>query len=1285
MKGKIAILAIVLMAAAALVPLAMDDSKESYADDASDSLLGSDGFLTIAAEMPEYDIPTNVTGTVTVPSGSNATLKDDYVLSNGGWIVFESGSQLTFDLMAPNSIVANGSNCGIILKEGAKVFVGASLLGKGISYTASAEDKIYFEGQFDYDVEIKTGSGFGLKLGMRILDTSTIKYDQYVFAFNGDTRISAEVSGSVDLSTFQFNMSADINGKIGEIVATNSHYAGEEYKVTGGEIAMKVDASSNDGGMTISISGGNTLVLEAKGITVGYTDATDMDIETIVKDGDVVTKLSGYSHYDLTISDLVTEDFILEDFSLTGHLDLDDLSADVKMSIGTLTVPYKAKDANGSLTIEDLEIASSMSISNFDSIYEILSLQNLAKMYAYYSEGFDAEDTKAYIEAFMIPAALIYFEDDPMMAGILAAAIASLPDQALMPYGFLCGYFLEVADEKSVNIISEFKRIYDDLGDKSFTEYVNKCVEYLVGVVYDVDDFQIPTTRMNFDITIDRILYTDGFDEAFIEGFELRASEHADATDYTTKVLIGFDAIGADMGHDAGEAVTQIYMGETWIEAGITSDGLYIDIGFDGDMTYRMDTPYPSGPSIDFSAENLSIDLGIEIGSTGFEIAAVIDADEIAYYGDFAFTVQDLYLNNKLYIEFPEAHMAEVYEAVMALYLMVRESPESIGDFFEMLNDARDAVAEIMDVKPEQINIMETLDAKIKKMSYSNVGFSVYDATYAATEKVTASFECGLKGDKQVFEGGFEIGDGTYATYDGEESANQMMVSKVKFGLGYDFDAAKLLLTATGNASAAIASGGDINKVYAIDDMKAEAEIPDGGLMKLTALSGDFSITDFGVVVEFPDIEYDFNEHKIISDEAKIYGFNTNRDMPIGKVSGKAEGVTFHMDGFEFLHVDVDYVEVTMEGIQENSITLKQTLTPNTIVKEIEVDGVFHYELLYNNSTLNMLLDQSHITEYSKYVTKGDGMVLINLFNSEKHALDGTIYVTYLIKTDSANLRLDTTGCAFGYDGSRMTLKALPHFTLDPMSYDGFTINDDGTVVPAIGATILSASARGEEFTLTYNGVSQEVRFMSTVSMPVGEGTVAIIDEDGNSYGTITDGTWVYRYDFVGDLEVKSVMASKISVAKDTKVISDSDAVYFDGPEGDYDYVQVQLKSGNSAVFYSGDVMDVGTVKVSIVPLGDNAYAIDSNADFIIWMPVESDDAVLYHVVNGQKERMVGVIAYEDGQKYLVCSLTSFSKFILDDDASKDKDYMYLAALAVVIIVALALCVPLYMKKRKTA
>ena len=175
-------------------------------------------------------------------------------------------------------------------------------------------------------------------------------------------------------------------------------------------------------------------------------------------------------------------------------------------------------------------------------------------------------------------------------------------------------------------------------------------------------------------------------------------------------------------------------------------------------------------------------------------------------------------------------------------------------------------------------------------------------------------------------------------------------------------------------------------------------------------------------------------------------------------------------------------------------------------------------------------------------------------------------------------------------------------------------------------------------------------------------------------------------------MTLTSVTTATVTATPDEVVKLTTDKFNFVVPDAEFDFITYELPSGMIVSFASEDLVSGEAVRAAVEETkyeGKDAFMIHSDHTMTIEYAVSGTDVTLYHVIRGVPVPM-NCMYYvdENGQTYAVAELTSYSTYFFDEKGSnggKDNTYFYLAAIAIAIIVVAALCVPLYLKKKRTA
>lgn len=187
---------------------------------------------------------------------------------------------------------------------------------------------------------------------------------------------------------------------------------------------------------------------------------------------------------------------------------------------------------------------------------------------------------------------------------------------------------------------------------------------------------------------------------------------------------------------------------------------------------------------------------------------------------------------------------------------------------------------------------------------------------------------------------------------------------------------------------------------------------------------------------------------------------------------------------------------------------------------------------------------------------------------------------------------------------------------------------------------------------------------------------------DGKIYGSIEDGVWKYRYDNLGDLELRTVKGVEVRLDPDHTGRASTNTFFFDPPK-DGETAVVQASSGLLFAtidrFYTDDRVIVSHEETEYEGL--RAYDIKANGSIIVFFPVKYETTELYHIVNDVPVKVSSVPMDDGRQTYLMAELTSFSRYYLTEPpAPSDSSRAYDALMILIVVVVFA--VPLLAKRR---
>jgi hypothetical protein len=588
------------------------------------------------------------------------------------------------------------------------------------------------------------------------------------------------------------------------------------------------------------------------------------------------------------------------------------------------------------------------------------------------------------------------------------------------------------------------------------------------------------------------------------------------------------------------------------------------------------------------------------------------------------------------------------------------------------------------------------MDFSVIDISFSNVqSFDTMDlysnGIFVNVTDYEIGYGCGLK-DLEIEAGAWITAGEIAVTAENIE----VVVSDVDVTATLDDNGVK----AVAKCSASLTSypNGQEFLVVAFDDV--EAVYTFDGETQDYSLTSDFNFTKQGVNYDFGNITYD--GVFINSDLLKISGtyFGSSNPYAVNSVKGEVKGVRYSpiFDTAEFDSVDIQLKTRNGGTLNYTSTTQGEVETiAMNVVGDVWVSEVFGYGTPLGAFLLN--------GNYEVDITvTGSGRLISSsgFYPDECVGFIGPSYVTDgEVEIDGLVLEIETYGAIFGFvagTNGAYSLYALPGYTLNPQTFEGFTYYDDGHIVlsPSIlaaGGGTLTAYADGNNYVLTFDGEKIDVAYGEVLNRAVSDGTVRIADKHGDTVGNIQDGIWIYQYDVVGDLELKTITGEFVDVVygQDNKV--DSEDFYFIFPEEG----SARFTLPNGVIVYvlhatPGEKVTVGVEKISYGKY--TGYEINSNVPITVFVPVKGEQSALYHEVNGGIAKIETAYLEMNDEKYVVAALDSYSPYIVSNDGtvptphshsdptSEGINYIYVIILVIIVVAALVAIFGIGKKKK---
>jgi hypothetical protein len=460
----------------------------------------------------------------------------------------------------------------------------------------------------------------------------------------------------------------------------------------------------------------------------------------------------------------------------------------------------------------------------------------------------------------------------------------------------------------------------------------------------------------------------------------------------------------------------------------------------------------------------------------------------------------------------------------------------------------------------------------------------------------------------------------------------------------------------------------------------------------LKSAESNVVIRNGGITMDCGKAVYDPDSQRVVAADVSVSG----RSVALNSVEYTVEGSIVNLRSDLEMNPSLDSLDLKYVMSDGSSMTNRLAVREGYAEQTVEVHGTVPYDMTRDpNTMIGLAAYLSTIDKKTDITITGDGRLVFDGYDDDNFDLKGgkAYLIDYFYE---GNLKVDLSGLYGEYivlNGSAddMGIEAKPGFTTVPSTYSGFSVVDGKVVLDEskISSSILELSSQpvGNKYVLTFDGTPMDVEYGKTIVRGVSSDTMWVADSDGAIYGSIADGSWEYEYDRLGDLSLKSVKGKEVKPESGRVVSSESDRFFFE-PPGPGEVATIKTPSGlvfsiSSDDLRSGDRFSVSVDKTEF--MGNTAYDIEANCGASVLFPVSSEDAAVYHVVNGAPVEMIGnYLKDEDGRQYLDVELSSYSVYYVSepthaDDGKSDPPYV---AIAIVFIVAAIAGALLIIRKR---
>ena len=466
----------------------------------------------------------------------------------------------------------------------------------------------------------------------------------------------------------------------------------------------------------------------------------------------------------------------------------------------------------------------------------------------------------------------------------------------------------------------------------------------------------------------------------------------------------------------------------------------------------------------------------------------------------------------------------------------------------------------------------------------------------------------------------------------------------------------------------------------------------------ITKMSCKMKTVSNGIALDYGKISYDPQTGDISSKKVSISGTSTSYNPHsaamyydgVLSVSGTLYDVTNSRTGYYngFSSYDIEFKMLKGGVLKQNyKIENGKVISVNDVKGDIGMTEIGQFMTSMGFEIYPDDMDSLDLT------VKGDGrLISYALLDPDFVNLTGKLYIEAFIDMGDYTLNVEgLEGAMLSInDGiQKLTISADPGYTLDPSTFDGFTVVDGYVVLDKTkiedGVLHLSTQSIGNSYVLTVDGSKKDVRYGDFVELNVPLDVIWFVDQNGMVYDC-DEGTMFFMYSYLGDLSLTSVKAKSITVFDYGVVNSSSDNVVFDLPD-DFNTVGVKLPNGLIAFFESDMYWGQNTIKVATEKIkydGKDAYDITINGQSLMYFPA-TEKTKVFHIINGESVEMSGQYVIYDGQGYFVTGLSAYSTFVVSESepgSGSGINLLYVAIIILIIIVIIAVVLAAKRKKK---
>ncbi len=851
--------------------------------------------------------------------------------------------------------------------------------------------------------------------------------------------------------------------------------------------------------------------------------------------------------------------------------------------------------------------------------------------------------------------------------------VADIPDEYMTEVGICSEYILYVFQKDGLNLKDECEKIKkgkDMETAEGIIDYVEEVSSLLFRELSGIKEVEFPelTSKYSFDL---------GEIDATIEGETLKFygisySENIAKGDISAKATFK----GLDFKYEDESMAAVVILPKVIAEASIKDETITASYEIDGDLEFTYD------------------DKDNEINSYSIALTGIDVTDEVSLK-DGKLTLKGTESINEVFAWFDDG---DSYTAAEFAVYGAESKVSMTLDLKTLINSLiKDGVPNIVTDGEYKVSV----DGVFYNQVMPEIG--KHKSMKAAIDGLSIDMKASTEGNNYTISGTCAV-DGAYYTDANVSYSLKKISSKVDIKDGQGSAEVK------GNANVFLFENGqEVTKAkFSNIDVKCDVIPADidalypGFEVKPTSVSVQIAVTNEGITTDLGTVtmsgDFGADDLQFVSDKTTIYGNYTGLGA-LDTAKGEIQGLVIIPSNDDVTAIKFDVATITF--VDKNGAKMEATVTPQDKDKVMLYDFVMSGEnVMYNpeHSIEGMLfysiLTGGYYYDFAKKTTITGDVPLIWQEIDLDEDVSGKVYTEVgIVYNDDEEIAVSFEGALLCVDydkvgGTPFSIIPAPGYKLSGV-YNGFEVDANGNVT--INEDIISTESIGLEYTLTIDGVATKVQYGSVFEKTYTGPNEPLwyVDNDGRAHGKVVNGTFTMTYRHLGDLELKSVFGTRVGAPDGGNLAKVDDVAFFTESNGVP--FAVENKVGVRFLIYDlpGQIYKYSAVEDGKID-GNKAYQIHGNDACRIFIPIDSVDASVYHVVNGTPLLMATQIFYDadTDQVFASVEVSGYSTFYVEEfnhgEGGSDNTMMYII-IAVVIIVVIAIIAVVLSKKKQTA